>query len=68
LTGCPRKSGWLIAIYVMNYNFCRIYQTLRVTPAMEAGITDHVWRLEDIVSLFDNKITKNANDISADVV
>jgi len=41
----------MMAIYTMNYNFCRIHQTLRVTPAMEAGITDHVWSLEEIGSL-----------------
>jgi hypothetical protein len=35
----------------MYYNFCRIHQTLRVTPAMEAGISNHVWSLEEIVSL-----------------
>jgi hypothetical protein len=35
----------------MNYNFCRIHQTLRVTPAMEAGISNHVWSLEEIVNL-----------------
>jgi len=33
----------MMAIYAMNYNFCRIHQTLRVTPAMEAGIANHVW-------------------------
>ncbi len=41
----------MMAIYTMNYNFCRIHQTLRVTPAMEAGITDHVWSLEEIIGL-----------------
>jgi len=35
----------------MYYNFGRIHQSLRVTPAMEAGIADHVWTLEEIVSL-----------------
>jgi hypothetical protein len=40
-----------LALHFMNYNFCRIHQTLRVTPAMEAGISDHVWTLEEIVSL-----------------
>lgn len=39
------------AIYFMHYNFCRIHQTLRVTPAMEAGLTDHVWSLEEVVAL-----------------
>lgn len=40
-----------IALYFMYYNFARIHQTLRVTPAMEAGISSHVWNLEEIVSL-----------------
>jgi hypothetical protein len=35
----------------MHYNFCRIHQTLRVTPAMAAGVTDHVWEIGDIVAL-----------------
>lgn len=41
----------MMAIYVMHYNFCRIHKTLRVTPAMEAGITDHVWGVEEITAL-----------------
>ena len=35
----------------MHYNFCRVHKTLRVTPAMEAGVTDHVWTLEEIIAL-----------------
>jgi hypothetical protein len=35
----------------MHYNFARIHMALRVTPAMEAGISDHVWSLEEIVGL-----------------
>jgi IS1 family transposase len=42
-----------VALHYMYYNFCRIHQTLRVTPAMEAGITNHVWSLEEIVNLLD---------------
>jgi hypothetical protein len=42
-----------IALHYMHYNSCRIHQTLRVTPAVEAGITDHVWSLEEIVRLLD---------------
>jgi hypothetical protein len=41
----------MVALYFMYYNFCRIHQTLRVTPAMEAGITDYVWSLEEIMNL-----------------
>lgn len=40
-----------LAIYFMHYNFGRIHSSLRVTPAMEAGISDHVWTLEEIASL-----------------
>jgi IS1 family transposase len=40
-----------VALHFMYYNFCRIHQTLRVTPAMEAGISDHVWSLEEIAGL-----------------
>ncbi len=40
-----------LALYFMFYNFCRIHQSLRVTPAMEAGVSDHVWELREIVEL-----------------
>jgi IS1 family transposase len=40
-----------VALHFMYYNFARIHQTLRVTPAMQAGISDHVWELEDIAAL-----------------
>jgi hypothetical protein len=40
-----------VALYFMYYNFGRVHQTLRVTPAMEAGISDHVWSIEEIVGL-----------------
>jgi IS1 family transposase len=40
-----------LALYFVYYNFCRIHQTLRVTPAMEVGIADHVWGIEEIVGL-----------------
>jgi len=40
-----------LAIHYMYYNFCRVHKTLRVTPAMEAGVSDHVWSLEEIISL-----------------
>lgn len=43
-----------VALHFMHYNFCRIHQTLRVTPAMEAGIADHVWSLEELAGLIDS--------------
>src|SRR5579883_341963 len=41
----------MMGIHFMYYNFARIHQTLRVTPAMEAGIADHIWSLEEIIGL-----------------
>jgi hypothetical protein len=43
--------GHAVALHYMHYNFCRIHQSLRVTPAMEAGVSDHVWSLGEIVRL-----------------
>ena len=47
------NHGYAVALYFMHYNFCRIHQTLKVTPAMEAGLTDHVWTLEEVAALAD---------------
>lgn len=40
-----------IALHFMHYNFCRIHKTLRVTPAMEAGVDDHLWDVDEIATL-----------------
>jgi len=37
-------------LHFAYYNFCRIHRTLRVTPAMEAGITDHIWTLRELLA------------------
>jgi IS1 family transposase len=42
-----------LAVYFMFYNFVRIHKTLRVTPAMAAGLSDRLWSMEDIVALID---------------
>ena len=39
-----------VALHFGHYNFCRVHMTLRVTPAMEAGLTDHVWSVEELIS------------------
>lgn len=49
-----------IALFAMHYNFCRIHQSLRVTPAMAAGLTDHVWEAEEVVALLDKKCEEKA--------
>jgi len=45
------NHGHMVALYFLHYNFCRIHKTLRVTPAMEAGLTDHVWTLEELLEI-----------------
>jgi IS1 family transposase len=44
---------WAISLHYMHYNFCRVHQTLRVTPAMEAGVANHIWSLEEVAKLLD---------------
>lgn len=39
-----------VALFMAWYNFCRVHQTLRVTPAMEAGLTDHVWTIRELLA------------------
>ena len=41
----------MIAIFYLHYNFCRVHQTLRITPAMAAGVSDHVWEISELVGL-----------------
>lgn len=47
-----------VNLHMMHYNFARVHQTLRVTPAMEAGLSDHVWSVEEIVGLLDTQPEK----------
>lgn len=49
-----------VALYVAWYNFCRVHRTLRVTPAMEAGLTDHVWSVEELLNVGANASNKQA--------
>ncbi len=55
-----RHSGFAVPVnllatrlYFMFYNFCGLHQSLRVTPAMAAGVSDHIWELREIVALLD---------------
>lgn len=55
------NHGHAVSLFFMHYNFCRAHQTLtenkkgiRTTPAMAAGIADHVWKIEEIVALISN--------------
>jgi len=49
------NHGHAVALYFLHYNFCRIHKTLRVTPAMEAGLANHVWTVEELVGLPEQK-------------
>ena len=42
-----------VALHYMHYNFCRVHQTLKTTPAMAAGVADHKWTLHEIAALLD---------------
>ncbi len=52
------NHGHAVALYFMHYNFCRVHKTLRVTPAMEAGLADHVWSVEELVTLMPEPLAK----------
>lgn len=47
------NHAYAVAIHYMHYNFCRVHKTLRVTPAMEAGLTEHVWTIEEMLEKID---------------
>ena len=55
------------SLHYMFYNFCRIHQTLKVTPAMEAGLCDHVWTIEELCSILP-KPTVKTSTIGSDLV
>ncbi len=47
------NHSYAVALHFMYYNFVRVHQTLKVTPAMEAGLTDRLWDINDLVALID---------------
>ena len=49
-----------VAIHFAHYNFCRVHGSLRVTPAMEAGLSDHVWSFEELIGLLDRRSAEAA--------
>jgi hypothetical protein len=54
------NHGHAIALHYMHYNFCRVHQTLRVTPAMEAGVEDHIWTIEELITTVFTNLAKVA--------
>lgn len=51
-----------VALHYMHYNYCRIHQTLRVTPAMEAKLTDHVWDTDELIALLPKPTVKSSKN------
>jgi hypothetical protein len=49
-----------VTFYVAYYNLCRVHRTLRVTPAMESGLTSHVWSIEELL-----REGRETNDVRA---
>jgi IS1 family transposase len=45
------NHAYAVAIHYMHYNFVRVHKSLRVTPAMEAGIADHIWTIEEMLAV-----------------
>ena len=51
---------WMVALYAVFYDFCKVHKTLRVTPAMEAGLMDRVLTFEDVVTIMEHVAPKPA--------
>jgi len=54
-----QNLGHAVALHFMYYNFCRRHQTLGMTPAMAAGLTDHEWSVREIVALLEEREESN---------
>ena len=57
----------MVALHYMHYNFCRVHQTLRATPAMQVGISDHVWGVEELIALLPKSVVR-ASTIERDLL
>ena len=49
-----KNHAYSVAIYFMHYNFVRIHQTLKISPAMAAGVTDKLWEMSDMVKVLED--------------
>ena len=48
----------MVALYVVWYNFCRIHKSLRVSPAMAAGVADRLWNMENVAAMVETGLPK----------
>lgn len=61
------NHSYAVALHFVYYNFCKIHKTLRVTPAMEAGLTKDIMEISDIVKLVENAEDEKKNPYSKPV-
>ena len=47
------NHAYAVALHMMYYNFVRIHSTLRMTPAMAAGVSDRLWEMSDIIAMLE---------------
>ena len=52
--------AYAVALHFMHYNFCKIHQSLRITPAMAAGVSDRVWELSELIALLSAPLQQSA--------
>ncbi len=56
-----QNLGHAVALHFVYYNFCRRHQTLGMTPAMAAGLSDHEWKIEELVALLEERESQDSN-------
>jgi IS1 family transposase len=54
------NHAYAVALHYMHYNYCRVHSSLRVTPAMEAGLSNHVWSIDEIVALLPKPVVRTS--------
>jgi hypothetical protein len=50
----------MVALHYTHYNFCRVHSSLRVTPAQEAGLSDHIWSIEELIALMPKPVARGS--------
>jgi hypothetical protein len=52
-----RNHRAAVALFISHYNLCRVHETIRMTPAMALGVTDHIWTIGELVEAATNPET-----------
>jgi hypothetical protein len=62
-----RKSAAAVALHTMFYNYVRVHQTLKVSPAIAAGVTDRLWEIRDLVQVLEDRDAQRDSEPIFDV-